>query len=128
CPATYIAHYVSGTRTKTLIGLNALAAGGPVRGADIRIGNTVIETDPTRVAVIPTSPRAGAPSGVVGIEGVGSAADGREVAIRVTSTMSASLNDPLRPDLYWRYIYVDRPVYGPSDTVNFWGLTKPRET
>ena len=124
---TDISYYVSVTRTKTLIWLNDLAAGGPVRGAHIRIGNTVIETDPTGVAVIPTSPLAGAPSGVVGIEGVGSAADGREVAIRVTSTMSASLNDPLRPDLYWRYIYVDRPVYGPSDTVNFWGLIKPRE-
>lgn len=27
---------------------------------------------------------------------------------------------------YWSYIYLDRGIYLPTDTINFWGLVKPR--
>jgi len=27
---------------------------------------------------------------------------------------------------YWKYLYLDRGLYKPNDTVNFWGLVKPR--
>lgn len=29
---------------------------------------------------------------------------------------------------YWSYLYVDQPIYKPSDTVNFWGVLNPRDT
>ncbi|MBU0707952.1 hypothetical protein KKG41_06295 [Patescibacteria group bacterium] len=32
-----------------------------------------------------------------------------------------------RSDEYWQYLYVDRPIYQKSDTVNFWGLAKLRD-
>ncbi|HHW49051.1 MAG TPA: hypothetical protein GXX14_10615, partial [Clostridiaceae bacterium] len=30
-------------------------------------------------------------------------------------------------DEYWRYLYLDRDFYLPDDTVNFWGIIKPRD-
>lgn len=30
-------------------------------------------------------------------------------------------------DKYWSYLYLDRPIYQPSDTVKFWGLLRDRD-
>ena len=30
-------------------------------------------------------------------------------------------------DKYWSYVYLDRGIYLPDDTVNIWGLVKPRD-
>ncbi|MBI2426831.1 MAG: Ig-like domain-containing protein [Candidatus Kerfeldbacteria bacterium] len=31
-----------------------------------------------------------------------------------------------RVNPYWSYIYVDQPIYRPNDTLNYWGVAKPR--
>lgn len=28
---------------------------------------------------------------------------------------------------FWRYLYTDRTIYRPTDTLNFWGVARPRE-
>lgn len=28
---------------------------------------------------------------------------------------------------FWRYLYTDRAIYRPTDTLNFWGVARPRE-
>ncbi len=31
------------------------------------------------------------------------------------------------PAEYWKYLYSDRPLYQPTDTIKYWGLLKPRD-
>lgn len=37
-------------------------------------------------------------------------------------------NRPRRVQNYWSYLYVDQPIYRPNDTINFWGVVKPRDS
>lgn len=50
----------------------------------------------------------------------------------VNSTRNSPIEGFILPnsgnDNYWHYLSLDRSLYKPSDTVNFWGLVKPRKS
>ena len=121
---TDVSFFVSLTRTKTLVWLNDLATGAPLSDARlISAGATIAQSDASGLAVFSTRPVESDKG--VGFEGVAVAADSREAVVRAAAPQLDS--GPMRPELYWRYVYVDRPIYKPWDTVNFWGLIAPRE-
>src|SRR2546428_7349904 len=120
---TDISFYVSVTQTQTLVWLNNLASGGPVRDAKLRVGGVDVVTGPDGIAVFPTQTIRQRR----GVETVAKTADGREAVISVSAGPGDTAGLKNRPEVYWRYLYADRPVYRPSDTISFWGIALPRE-
>src|SRR5207245_434119 len=120
---TDISFYVSVTQTQTLVWLNNLASGGPVRDAKLRVGGVDVVTGPDGIAVFPTQTIRQRR----GVETVAKTADGREAGISASGGPSDIAGLKNRPEVYWRYLYADRPVYRPSETISFWGVALPRE-
>ena len=120
---TDISFYVSVTQTQTLVWLNDLAKGGPLRDAKLRVGASDVVTGPDGLAVFPTQTI----GKVHGLQTLARAPDGREAVINVSVEERDATLPKIRPELYWRYLYLDRPVYRSGDTIGFWGVMLPRE-
>lgn len=135
---TDLALYAAVTTTDTLVWVNDEATGGPVAGARVEVagggsaggaagGGAAHRTDAAGVAVLPT------PAGYV-------AAPEQPLFLRVSAAgkeavaylPGRSWYRPEGPERergldYWKYFYLDRGLYKPGDTVNFWGIVAPRE-
>ncbi|MFA6473732.1 MAG: Ig-like domain-containing protein [Patescibacteria group bacterium] len=58
--------------------------------------------------------------------------DNRETVIPFTPEGESffawrGMRDRPTHDTYWKYLYLDRTLYRPSDTVNIWGIIQPRK-
>lgn len=122
--------YIMATKDKTLAWVNDSAAGNPLSGAKIsRKGSTTeATTNAEGIAVLddllPTlsdvtyhfyivKPASGMPF----IAPLGS----NYYQPYYTYNSSDTINS------YWAYIYTDKGIYLPEDTVNVWGILKPRD-
>lgn len=144
---TDLAPYVAVSAAKTLVWANDASTGQPVAGAQIRVagadaaagttgddGVAFIDTPPGLVGEVP----AGWPPGATMPAATGTlvvAAGGAEVVVPLgdafqnaqhTAGMQefAERGDATR---YWRYVYSDRWMYRPTDTVHFWGVVRHRD-
>ena len=123
-----ISSYISICKDKTLVWLNDSITGKPLEGASITV-------DDKHKAV---SGRDGLAfiDGKVSIpEDIGysifkiNAKDKPTFFAYITKTnwyMGIEGEEPIN-DLYWTYMYLDRGLYLPNDTVRVWGMIRPRD-
>lgn len=127
---TDLSGYISVTDTKTLVWLNDLSTGLPVPGARVSLaaGGDSATTDTGGVAVLQT------PAGAMSAENRGglyllAQAGEKEAVVAAPGRTISYYGEPQRSLAvqYWRYLYLDRGLYKPNDTVNLWGILRPRE-
>ncbi|MDO8617248.1 MAG: alpha-2-macroglobulin family protein [Dehalococcoidia bacterium] len=141
---TDMASYLSVSGTRTLLWVNDVAAKAPLAGAAVTAvgGGLSATTGADGVAFFETPPDLihlqTSPFGYTAREPVGNiivtAADGREEVVPLGDIFNGYQSFGFReygypgdPSLYWRYLYTDRNLYRPADTVRFWGLVRLRE-
>jgi len=141
---TDVATYVSLSRSRTLLWVNDVAAKGPVANATVSVvGNgfsTTTGSDgvaffdtPADLLHLQPSSFGYSTSRTVG-NLIVTAPDGRTAVVPLADIFSGYQSYGFReyifsgdPSLYWRFLYTDRHLYRPTDTVNFWGLVRLRE-
>jgi alpha-2-macroglobulin len=125
---TDLSNYVAVTTTETLVWLNDLTTGAPVAGAKVApIGaGESATTDADGVAVLKT-PGVATTERLTGIYLQAQAGGKEAVVVAPGMTYWYGGGPPARKDLYWKYLYLDRGLYRPDDTVHLWGIVRPRE-
>ncbi len=142
---TDIATYTSVSRTRLLVWANDLKTQGPMSGASVELADGSqlgATTGADGVAFFDT------PQGFVELQPsefgyrlqrpasdlVVRAPDGRMAVVPLGNVFNGYRYFGFReygffgdPGLYWRYVYTDRHLYLPTDTVHIWGLVRPRE-
>jgi len=141
---TDIATHATVSAGKTLVWVNDVAAQGPLAGATLSLtdGSYVATTDGQGVAFFDTPPSLLQTSaGEYGYKEVETVQDmvvtdsgGRQALVPLGRSSSLEMSGGFyaygsaqERDLYWNYVYIDRPLYLPKDTVHFWGVLKKRE-
>ncbi len=121
--------YIMTTKDKSLLWLNDTLSGKPISGASFtldqgassetdsnglaELDNTPVQSD-TSANYFTIKPKTGLPF---------------VACVRYDTYYSMYNNyDSSFVDNYWSYIYLDRSVYLTSDTINVWGILKPRNT
>ncbi|MCJ7510393.1 MAG: Ig-like domain-containing protein [Dehalococcoidia bacterium] len=141
---TDVATYVSLSRSRTLLWVNDVAAKGPLANATVSVvgddfstttgsdGMAFFDTPADLIGLKP-SPLGYSTSRTVGNLMV-TAPDGRTAVVPLADIFNGYQSYGFReygfsgdPSLYWRFLYTDRRLYRPTDTVNFWGLVRLRE-
>ncbi len=122
---TDLAIYAAVGKNQNLVWVNDLSSGKPVSGAKVQFyGNGKSSTtDDTGLAKLSTSNDA-----VDGVYAVVSK-DNREAVAAIYPYYQMYPDTELEDDFakdYWKYLYLDRTLYKPDSTVNFWGIIKPR--
>ncbi|NLT94465.1 MAG: alpha-2-macroglobulin [Clostridia bacterium] len=116
--------YAAASENKTLFWVNDLTKGLPVADAEVQIiGGEKAKTDINGLAEV-----TGPPDASNGVRAVISKGNLEAVAFILPNyyidlQWEASYNFQ---NSFWRYLYLDRTLYKPNDTVHFWGLVKPR--
>ncbi|MGD0205511.1 MAG: alpha-2-macroglobulin family protein, partial [Dehalococcoidia bacterium] len=141
---TDVATYVSVSRSRMLLWANDVAAKAPLANATVRVvGNDFSATTgadgiaffDTPTDLIHLQPSA---FGYSSTQTVGNlmvtAPDGRTAVVPLADIFSGYQSSGFReyvfpgdPTLYWRFLYTDRHLYRPTDTVNLWGLVRLRD-
>ncbi len=122
---TDLSAYINTTETKTIVWVNDLTNKKPVSGAQVKIleGSAQYKTDSNGVATFITPEEAIDHSNSNYLEITD---NGRSLILPVNNS-SRYYNDSVEEsNKYWRYLYVDRPQYQPTDTIKFWGMIKNR--
>ena len=120
-----LSSYLSVTSTDTLVWLHDMATGAPVAGATVRASGDAATamTGADGVATLPT-PQA------TRTEPVGlylTASAGGKEAVLTAPASYYGYESEQASSRYWRYLYLDRALYKPEDTINIWGVALPRE-
>jgi len=122
---TDLALYSAVDKDNTYIWANNLQDGSPVSGARLQLwgSDATAITDGSGLALIPTPKDIAA-----GIYGVVSKGDLEAViTIPPWQQWDEALEESREFAMgYWKYLYLDRTLYKPDDTVFFWGILKPR--
>lgn len=123
---TDLSAFTAVDREKVLVWVNDLANGSPVEGASVSLAGSK-QTDVT------------ADNGLAQISAP------KERTLRIYLIISKDDREAVAPVIpkyytepewdeqqqfnqsYWKYLYLDRSLYKPGDTVYFWGLVKPRK-
>jgi hypothetical protein len=118
--------YIMTTNDQSLLWLNDAASGEPITGASFKYRGTSASTDANGLAVLDTdlaNDDASARFFVIEPK------SGLPFAAAVPQSSYVPWywsSDPTVTDNYWTYMYLDRSVYLSDDTVNIWGIFKPR--
>lgn len=144
---TDLAPYVAVSAAKTVVWANNAATGQPVAGAEIRVagadaaagttGDDGVAFVDTPAGVVRDVPAGWPPGATVpaatgtlvvtagGADAVVPLADAFQNAQHTAGMQEfAERGDATR---YWRYVYSDRWLYRPTDTVHFWGVVRHRD-
>jgi len=116
---TDISYYVSVTATQTLLWLNDLSTKRPLAQAQLETGAQRVAVGPDGVVVLPTAIEQGRVH-----SGYRVTAPGKEAVVFISQAFPAWQG----ADRYRRYLYLDRSIYRPDDTVRFWGVLAARES
>ncbi|MCX8130500.1 MAG: Ig-like domain-containing protein [Clostridia bacterium] len=129
--------YVSVLKDKTLAWVNNSATGSPIEGATVQVaGVQQVKTGNDGIAIIPGQ----LPLPVTGSHFFMKIVSGKSPAFiaRINSYYDydyryynsdgyiENYNDSPN-NSYWTYLYTDRGLYLPTDSVNIWGIVKPRD-
>lgn len=125
---TDLSSHVSVTTTRTLVWLNDLSTGLPVAGAKVAThkGTGSATTGNDGVALLPTPERVESGTGSTPLFFT-ARAGAKEAVIYAPPTYWSYGYNPDKQSLYWKYLYLDRSLYKPEDTVQVWGVVHPRE-
>ena len=124
--STDISAYTSVGRKQTLIWVNNIESGKPVGSAQITsigLGSSYSTSD-NGIAVFSTpqdfynSP----------LQYIKVSAEGGELILPVISQGGKTQAQQKNANDYWSYLYHERGLYKPEDTVYFWGIIKERDT
>lgn len=123
--------YIMTTEDKTMAWLNDSATGKPLSGAELLLdgGAGSVKSDENGLAVLnvqlPSS------SDISDLYFLVKPSSGISFVAQVRNSIyypyysnyynSDTIND------YWTYLYLDKGIYLPDDTVNVWGVIKPRD-
>lgn len=127
--STNLSGYITVARNQTLVWVNDLATGQAVNGARVQIvgasGNSY--TNDQGIAVFDT-PRILFARQQPGRHYAQVTTAGQDLYLPIDSLAgNLSANQKTASD-FWSYIYHERNLYKPSDTVYFWGVAKERDT
>mgnify|MGYP001218821801 FL=1 len=125
-----LSYYLAESTTGGLVWLNDIATGRPAAGAELYLpdGTRAATADEHGLATVALQSALNA-DGEVPVAFWIARSGGREVVVhasRLTYWYGADGTEP-QAELYWRYLYLDRPIYKPADTVHVWGIIHPRE-
>ncbi len=124
--STNISGYISVGRKQTLVWVNDVASGEPVKSAQIiPIGTSLnYSTSDNGIAVFST------PQIFYDklIHYIKVASDKGELILPVNSLKGYTKPQEKNSNDYWSYLYHERRLYKPEDTVYFWGVIKERDT
>lgn len=121
----------------TVLWFNSLAAGGPAAGVTVRAADSGVPlgssnadglvrfTTPEKLRARDDPEASYEPLPPYYV--TARAPDGSELVLDLSPYYNAYGARLRRPDLYWSYLYADRPLYLPDDEVCFWGVLEPRE-
>ena len=127
---TELSAYLAYNEDEALLWVNDMRSGQPVFNASIQVTDTKVTavTDETGTAVMKLQSRASG-SNIFEIQ-----AGTDELIMNSNQVEYRPLSQPLswrdmnkKRQAYWNYLYVDRPLYRPGDTVSLFGLIAPRE-
>lgn len=136
---TDLAAYTAVTTTETLVWMHRLATGVPAAGVQVELLPVApaappvasARSGPDGLATLPTPPAE--PEQHKPLYLLARAPDGAEAVIPAYHRWDPyfgwygrTTQDEIRFN-YWRYLYLDRRLYKPDDTVYFWGVLRPRE-
>jgi len=126
---TDLTYYVAESRTGSLVWLNDLATGGPAAGAGLYAadGSQVATADRDGVARVGAEVVDGEVQAQFWIARSGAKEAVVHSAPHDYWYRSWGGGAESQAQLYWRYLYLDRSIYKPSDTVHVWGILHPRE-
>lgn len=140
---TDLAPYVAVAQDKTLLWVNDVTAPSPVSGAvasglgDTEFkattgadGTALVDTPDGMVKTMQNTPwfRRDAAVGNLLVR-----AGDKTAVVPLGAVLANQSGSPFRgfgnpgADNYWRYLYTDRHLYRPSDTVHAWGVVRPRD-
>lgn len=122
---TDLSLYSAVDKDNTYIWVNDLSTGSPVSRAKIQLrgSSKSTVTDDTGLAQL-TTPQENS-SGIYGLI----SKDNQEAVVAIAPWYQWDPEGEAQREFatnYWKYLYLDRSLYKPNDTVNFWGLIKPR--
>jgi hypothetical protein len=139
---TDVAGYVAASERRTLVWANDLSTRASIEGAAISVigGPPIARTGSDGVALFDTPPELLADAtdwrgptrtaaGYLLLE----APDGRSCVLPLAAIGSyIDRTEPIEwvwddPGAYWRYIYTERKLYRPTDTLRFWGIARLRD-
>ena len=139
---TDVASYAAVSEGRTLLWANDVASKKAIHGAVVRVAGGVVagRTNADGIAAFPTPKRLltlrpdplGQAAEAAG-NLVVTAGDGRLAVVPLADIFSGFHSFEFReyafsgdPSAYWRFLYADRNLYRPTDTVRFWGLMRRR--
>lgn len=139
---TDVASYAAVSRERVLVWANDVAAKAALGGASVRVagGSSAAKTGGDGVASFSTPTdllrltpaELGEEADVTG-NLIVTARDGRLAVVPLADIFSGFHSFEFReytfqgdPQPYWRFLYADRQLYRPSDTIRFWGLIRKR--
>lgn len=118
--------YAACANNKTLFWVNDLSTGSPVQGANVHLfdSKATAKTDNTGLAQLTTPDNTS--TGVFA-----TISSGKKEAVAAVCPWNywdfEEKNKNLFRQSFWKYLYTDRNLYKPDDTVHFWGIIKPRK-
>ncbi|MGI5858651.1 MAG: alpha-2-macroglobulin family protein, partial [Tepidanaerobacteraceae bacterium] len=122
---TDLSLYAAVDKNNTFVWVNDLSDGLPVAGAKIQLWDSdrSAVTDDKGLARL-TTPEENS-TGVYGVI----FKDSKEAVLAISPWYQWDPESEARREFaqdYWKYLYLDRTLYKPDDTIHFWGLVKPR--
>ncbi len=128
---TELSAYLAFNEEEALIWIHDMRTGQPVIGADVSVFDSKVkaESDETGTAAMTLESRESGCS----ILKITSGSD--ELIMNTNQTEYRPADQAMtwrdmnrKRQMYWNYLYADRPLYRPGDVVNFFGLIAPRES
>jgi len=132
---TDIATYLSNSDTKTIIWINDVSNKKEVKDATVKLisDDSIYKTNDQGVAFFdtPKSLKTDRTSNYYEV----STSNGKSAIVPVYTNeysyyggfYNIDEGESSKSEKYWSYLYLDRPIYLPTDTVNFWGVIKDRD-
>lgn len=123
---TDLSAYINTTKTETIVWVNDLVKKKPVDGAQIKVlgGNAQYKTNSDGVAVFNTSKET---IDCLSTNYLEITDNGRNLILPINNSDCNGNSASDKVGEYWRYLYVDKPQYQPTDKIKFWGMVKNRD-
>ncbi len=122
--------YIMSTKDKTLAWVNDSETGNPLPGAKIRRSNSTAEAVTNEEGIAVVNDLLPSLSDVTYHYYIVKPASGMTFIAPLGSNYYQpfyTYNSSETINNYWTYIYTDKGIYLPEDTVNVWGILKPRD-
>ena len=129
---TQLSVYAQTSGTQTLVWVNSSATGQALPGYTVQFMTTgtepsVVEavTDSDGVALLNYVYENFADYKTLPIKTICLRDERGEIVYVDNTSILNSYNQPMRPNRYYSFLMLDRPIYRPTDEIQFWGMVRP---